>query len=223
MLIVFFRAIILYVVIVFCIRFMGKKQLGELQPSELVVTIMLSNIATLPIEDADIPLSIGLIPILTFACLDIFSSYITLRSRRFRKIVCGSPKVIISNGKVHNNTMKELRLTVDDLMEAMRTQQVFDISDVQFAVVETTGQISVYTKKNYQPVTPNDLAIKCEEYNPPILIISDGEVLETSLKSLGVDKRWLDKTLAGEKKKLKDVFIMTCDPKLQYTIIEKEN
>jgi uncharacterized membrane protein YcaP (DUF421 family) len=211
MLIVFLRAIILYAVIIFCIRLMGKKQLGELQPSEFVVTIMLSNIATLPIEDSDIPLSMGLIPILTFVCIDVFFSYLSLRSQSFRRLICGSPKVIISGGQLDQRTMKELRYTVDDLMAALRTQQVFDISEVQLAVVETTGQISVFMKKGSQPLTPEDISLEKPNADPPMLIVNDGEILSGALEGLGRDGAWLESVLKSEGVTLGEVLLMTSD------------
>ena len=221
MLIVFFRAMILYGVIIFCIRLMGKKQLGELQPSEFVVTIMLSNIATLPIEDVDIPISMGLVPIFTFVCIDVFFSYLSLRSRKLRRLICGSPKIIISGGRLDQQTMKELRYTVDDLFAALRTQQVFDIADVQLAVVETTGQISVYVKNSCQPVTPGDMSIKKQESDPPLLIINDGDIMYRALESIGRDRKWLRKILEAEKVKPSEVLIMTSDG-TDTTVIKKE-
>ncbi|MCD7741330.1 MAG: DUF421 domain-containing protein [Ruminococcus sp.] len=222
MLIVFFRAIILYIVIVFCVRLMGKKQLGELQPSELVVTIMLSNIATLPIEDINIPVAMGLVPIFTIVCIDVFFSYFSLSSRGFRRLMCGSPKIIISDGVLDQKTLKSLRFTIDDLFEALRGQQVFDITQVQLAVVETTGQISVYVKKGGQPLTPSDISLDFKSSNPPQLIVNDGEIVENAMQLVGVDRRWLEITLKNENIMLKDVFIMTCDNEKNYNIIEKE-
>ncbi|MCD8095841.1 MAG: DUF421 domain-containing protein [Ruminococcus sp.] len=222
MLIVLLRAVILYIVIIFCIRLMGKKQLGELQPSELVVTIMLSNIATLPIEDINIPIAMGLVPIFTIVCLDVFFSYLSLSSRKFRRVLCGSPKIIISDGVLDQKTMKKLRFTVDDLFEALRAEQVFDISEAQLAVVETTGKISVYVKKSEQPPSRSDLNICSDSKNPPQLVIDDGEILDKALEIINVDSDWLKNTLEKEGIKLSEVFIMTCDGNKNYNIIRKE-
>ena len=222
MVIVLLRAVLLYAVIVFCIRLMGKKQLGELQPSELVVTIMLSNIATLPIEDVNIPLTMGLIPILTIVCIDVFFSQLSLRSRLVRRILCGTPKVIISEGKLDQSAMRKLRFTIDDLYEALRSQQVFDISDVQLAVVETTGQISVYVKKESQPITASDIGIKAESSDPPLLIVEDGKIAENAFSKINADRKWLDGVLKKEKLSIDDIFIMTCDRQKNYTLIKKE-
>ena len=222
MLIVLFRAVILYIVIVFCMRLMGKKQIGQLQPSELVVTILLSNIATLPIEDINIPVLMGLVPIVAIVSLDVFFSYLSLSSKSFRRMICGSPKIIIANGRLDQKLLKQLRFTVDDLFESLRAQQVFDISQVQLAIVETTGQISVYVKRSEGSVTPTDMNISVNDADPPQLIVDDGEVLENSLSLCGVDRKWLEKTLKKESCTLEEVFIMTCDGNEKYNIIRKE-
>lgn len=222
MLIVFFRAVILYIVVVFCMRLMGKKQLGQLQPSEFVVTILLSNIATLPIEDINIPVMMGLVPIVTIVSFDVFISYLSLYSKGFRRMVCGSPKIIINEGKIDQPLMKKLRFTVDDLLESLREQQVFDIAQVQLAVVETTGQLSVYVKHSKGTLTPEDANVKVSDDDPPQLIIDNGKVLNDSLALIGFGEGWLEHILDDEKTTLDEVFIMTCDKSGKYNIIKKE-
>ena len=130
MAVVLIRAVILYVVITFSLRLMGKRQLGELQPSELVVTILISNIAAIPVEDSSMPMIMGVVPILTLVCLDVIMSGIMLKSAKFRKLMIGSPRVIISEGMILQREMRRLRYTVDDLVEAMREQQIFDINEI---------------------------------------------------------------------------------------------
>ena len=164
MLIVFFRAIILYFIIVISIRLMGKRQIGELQPSELVVTILMSNIATLPIEDINIPMIMGVVPIFTLVC---------------------------------------------------------DLDEVQLAVVETTGKISVYQKQSCQPCTPKDLGIDVKCKNPPQLIVTDGEIADNALDFIGSDRKWLMNVLKKEKCTLDQVFLMTCDGDGKYKLIRK--
>ena len=148
--VVLIRSLILYIVVIFGVRLMGKRQLGELQPSELVITILISNIATLPLEDTSIPLILGILPILTLVCFEALMSWVTLKSLRMRRIISGRPKIVVRDGQIEQATMQDLRLSVDDLMTALRQQQVFDISQVQFAVMETTGTISVYLKAECQ-------------------------------------------------------------------------
>lgn len=158
--VVLIRSLILYIVVIFGVRLMGKRQLGELQPSELVITILISNIATLPLEDTSIPLILGILPILTLVCFEALMSWVTLKSLRMRRIISGRPKIVVRDGQIEQATMRDLRLSVDDLMTALRQQQVFDISQVQFAVMETTGTISVYLKAECQPLTPADITLK---------------------------------------------------------------
>lgn len=208
---VFFRAMILYIVIIASMRLMGKRQLGDLQPSELVVTLMLSNIATLPVENIDIPMTMGVIPIFTIVGIDVIISHISLRSRLLRRVMSGSSKIIISHGKLDQKMLKDLRFTVDDIMQSLRSQQIFDISQVQLAVVETTGTISVYQKKEYQEVTCGDMGIQEREGDPPQLIVDGGKVIEGSLKSLGFNRQWLDRVLKEKGHRVRDIFMMTAD------------
>lgn len=221
MLIVFIRAIILYILIIFSIRLMGKRQLGELAPSELVVTILVSNIATLPIEDINIPLVMGVIPILTLVCLDVLMSLVTLRFRAVRKLVSGSAKVIISDGKIDQAMLKKLRYSTDDVMESLRGMQIFDISQVQYAIVETTGKISAYLKDDYQAVT-NARFSHIAPSNPKTLIIDNGVLIKGALIEIQKSKAWLDDILKQKRLSLKDVFYMSADKKGGYTLIKKE-
>lgn len=222
MLVVFIRAVVLYALIIIAVRLMGKRQIGELQPSELVVTMLMSNIATLPIEDVSIPMIMGVVPIFTFVCLDVFMSQLSMWSRRLRKLFSGEPKIIISEGKVDEAVMKSLRFTVDDLMESLRSCSVFDLKDVQLAVVETTGKISVYQKQSAQPATKEDMNIKTPCKDPPLLIVADGDVSEAALRSIGRDRAWLDKIVACAGVKAEDVLILTADKDGIYELIKKE-
>ena len=222
MLIVFIRAVILYLALVFGIRLMGKRQIGELQPSELVTTVLLSNIATLPVEDTGIPMIMGIIPIYTLISLDVIMSYVSLKWRKVRKLVCGSPKVVISNGRVDQKQLIRLRYTADDLLASLRSMSIFDISEVQLAVVETNGSLSVYQKKASQPVTCEDMKIKGESTDPPQLIIDSGKLIPGALEGIGFDRRWLDSTLKAHGSRLSDVFLMTCDSSGKHVIIPFE-
>lgn len=216
------RAIILYALITFCIRLMGKRQLGELQPSELVITILISNIASLPIEDPNIPLMLGAVPVFVLVACEIIISNISLKSRKFREFISGSPIVIIHNGILEQQLLKDLRLSIDDLMEALRQNGVFDIRDVEFAVVETTGQISVLQKYEKGALTPEDLKLPKKENPPPLVIISDGEFVHDALKSYALSPDWVSEVLALQGAKVKDVFLMTSTPLRDYHIIMRK-
>ena len=210
MLIIIIRTVLLFLLIVFSLRLMGKKQLGELQPSELVTTIMISNIATLALEDASTPMLMGVIPILMIVCLDVMLSGVLLKNAKIRKTVSGTARVVISNGVVDQAELKNLRYTIDDLTEAMRDQGIFDISQVQYAIVETTGKINFLQKE--QPAQ-----------NPPEIIIRDGELNKDALNRTTLGEGWVMQILRQNKAKLHDVFLMSANPDGNYQLVLKED
>lgn len=216
MLIVFIRGIILYILVIFSARLMGKRQLGELSPAELVITILISNIATLTMEDPQVPLIMGIIPILTLVCLDVVVSYITLKSRNMRRIISGKPRVIISNGEIDQQALRDLRYTIDDVCASLRAQGIFDLSQVQYAVVETTGSISVLQKAPNRPLTPSSLAKPETSCDPPKCIISDGKLVSGNELS-----EQMKKELSKKKLLIKDIFICTRDENGKLDIIKK--
>lgn len=222
MAIVLIRAVLLYIVIALCLRLMGKRQLGELQPSELVVTILISNIAAIPVEDSSVPMIMGVVPIVTLVCLDVIVSGIMLKSSKMRKLIIGSPRIIISEGKILQNEMKRLRYTVDDLMESMRNEQIFDVSQIHYAIVETTGKINFLLKKDYQPAEKQDVGAGGSTENPPSVIIRDGIRDNEQMRLLGLGEMWLIKTLREKNLSEKGVFLMTADKNGNFSIIEKE-
>ncbi|MCX4355277.1 MAG: DUF421 domain-containing protein [Oscillospiraceae bacterium] len=221
MAIVLIRAVILYIVITFSLRLMGKRQLGELQPSELVVTILISNIAAIPVEDSSVPMIMGIVPILTLVCLDVIMSGIMLKSAKVRKLMIGSPRIIISEGDILQKEMKRLRYTVDDLTEAMREQQIFDITQIHYAIVETTGKINFLLKKDYQPAEKQDVQAGGSTDNPPSVIIRDGITDNEQLRLLGLGEQWLTKILRENNVGIKGVFLMTADRNGNHTIVKK--
>lgn len=221
MIIVLVRAFLLYVLIVFAIRLMGKRQLGELQPSELVVTILVSNIATLPIEDPTIPMFMGIVPILTIVCLDVIMSNVTLKSKTMRRIVSGNPKIIIRDGIIDQCEMRNLRFSIDDLMESLREQGIFDVRDVQFAIVETNGKINVYQKYQARTVTAEMLNMYEKSTNPPAVIVSDGAIINEGLQLCMLTNEWVNFILEQHKLTLQDVFLLTADSNADYLLVPK--
>ncbi|MCD8328009.1 MAG: DUF421 domain-containing protein [Ruminococcus sp.] len=222
MLIIFLRALILYFMVIFSVRLMGKRQIGELQPSELVITILVSNIATLPIEDINIPLATGLIPMISLVCFDVIMSIVTLKFKRIRRIVSGKPRIVVFNGEIDQKALKQLRYSVDDMMEGLREQGVFDIKEVQYAVVETTGRINILQKKDYQPLTLDIVENKnAASQNPPQVIIEDGVVSKKALDMLGLNEKWLNNILNKNTVKPRDVFFLSSDEDKNYTLIKK--
>ena len=222
MAVVLIRACILYVIITFSLRLMGKRQLGELQPSELVVTILISNIAAIPVEDSSVPMLMGVVPILTLVSLDVIVSAIMLKFPKFRKLIIGSPRVIMSEGVIMQKEMKRLRYTVDDLVEAMREEQIFDINEIYYAIVETTGKIHFLKKKDYQNAEKADIGCGGSSSDPPAVIIRDGREDEEQLNNMGLGMCWLRQQLREQQLGIKDVFLMTADRNGQNTIIKRQ-
>lgn len=192
------RSVMLYVLVVFAVRLMGKRQLGELQPSELVITILISNVATLPLEDPDIPVMTGVTPILSLVCFEVLMSWLILRFPSLRKTVSGSPRTVVSGGRIDPEVMRELRFSVDDLMTALRGKDVFDPGEVQYAIVETNGSVSVLTKSS-------------SGGDPPVVVISDGTVISAAAESCGLEEGRLEKLLGRYGLITEDVFLMTAD------------
>ena len=218
--IVLIRSAILYITVIFAVRLMGKRQLGELQPSELVITILVSNVATLVLEDLSIPLAIGIAPVLSLVCFEVIMSWIMLKFPKVRCIVSGRPKIIISDGKIDRRVMNSLRYSVDDLMTSLRGNDIFSLNEVQYAIVETTGSLSVMKKPVYDTPVRKDLNLNPKAVDPPRVIISDGRILENSLENMNLTKHWLDRILKKKQIKVKDIFIMTADKTGNYYIVE---
>lgn len=222
MAVVLIRACILYILITFSLRLMGKHQLGELQPSELVVTILISNIAAIPVEDSSVPMLMGVVPILTLVCLDIIVSSIMLKFPKFRKLIIGSPRVIMSEGVIMQKEMKRLRYTVDDLVEAMREEQIFDINEIYYAIVETNGKVHFLKRKDYQTAEKADVNCGGSSSDPPAVIIRDGREDQEQMKNLGLGMGWLKEQLRQKELSVQDVFLMTADKNGQNTIIKRQ-
>ncbi len=224
MFILFFRTLIIYFVIIVCLRIMGKRQLGELQPSEFVIAILISNIATLSIEDTDIPLLGAIVPILTLMSAEVVLSFIILKSGKAQRAVTGNPVVIIRNGNIDQKNMRDLRFSIEDLMSRLRIGGFFDIQDVSWAIVETNGQLTIYPKTDAQPLSLKIAADPNGQSDfPPMVLISDGVLCSKTLKECNLTKKWLSGVLMKEKLSEKDIFLMTCDASANYYIVKKEH
>ena len=222
MCVILIRSVILYVLVIFAVRLMGKRQLGELQPSELVITILVSNIATLPIEDVNIPIIVGVTPILSLVCFEVMVSWINLRLPKLRRLISGSPKIIIRNGCIERDILRELRFSVDDLLMALRSKDIFDIGEVQYAIVETTGSVSVMKKQPLDTPTRQDMKIAAECSEPPVLIIADGKFIPQAMESVKLSKASVEMLLSANKMVVNDVFIMTADSSGSCFIADKQ-
>lgn len=216
------RTVILYLAAVFSVRLMGKRQIGELQPTELVVTILLSEIAAIPIQDNDIPLINSIVPLMLLVGFEILSSVIGIKSVRFRKINDGNPFIIIKDGVIDQKKLKALRLTVDDLLSALRQKDVFDISDVEYAVMETNGSVSILLKPEKRGVTAQDMNITVKDSGFLCPVIIDGRIIGKHLSNCGFSRKKLDSALKKAKLSQNEVLLMTVDKNGKTEIIKKE-
>ena len=223
MVIAFVRTIILYLLIIVGIRLMGKRQVGELEPSELVLALIIADLAAVPMQDFGSPLLTGIIPIFTLLAVTMIISVITMKSVRFRALLCGRPSVIVENGRIHQREMKKNRFTVDELMEELRMKGITDLSTVKYAILETNGQISVLPYANQLPATAGQMNLTPEDVGLPLIIINDGRVLDHNLKTRGLDRAWLDKRLDEHRvKHTEDVFLLTVDEQNRVYLVAKE-
>ena len=187
----FLRTILLYFAVVFGLRLSGKRQLGELSTSEFAVTILVSDLASIPLQDVAVPLFNGIVPLVTLVCLEVLLATLCRKSSRARRILCGNPCIIIKNGTIDQKMMKDLRLSIDDLMEALRLAGAPKLSDIRYAIVETNGQLSVIQKSEAQPVVPAQMNLHPQEVGVPLVLISDGAVIGRNLQVLDKDEDWL--------------------------------
>lgn len=223
MLIALFRTVVLYLLIILGIRLMGKRQVGELEPSELVFTLLIADLAAVPMQDFGIPLTRGVIPIIALLCVTLLLSLLTMRSIKFRAFICGRPGIVIRDGKVCQAEMEKNRFTLDELSEELRIQGYSDISKVKYAILETNGQLTVLLNAEEQPVTAAQMGLKPKDPGLPALIISDGRLLEDNLKKRGLDDKWLEKQLAQHHvRRVKDVFLLSVDEQGTVYFAEKE-
>lgn len=205
------RTVILYFLIMIGLRLMGKRQIGELEPSELVLTMMISDLATVPMQDFGIPLLAGVIPILILLSLTLLMSQLSLLNLRFRALMCGTPAILIRNGKLQQAAMRKNRYTLDELLEQLRGQGCLSVEEVQYAVLENSGQLSVLPWAKAKPPTAEDLGLTLEEDTLPTVLINDGRVLRNNLRLCGRDEVWLQKILKQEHCTTKEVFLLTVD------------
>jgi len=206
------RTMILYLVIVIGIRLMGKRQIGQLEPSEFVLSLLIADLAAVPMQDFGIPIIMGIIPIITLLCLNTILSVLTVKSIRIRALLCSRPSIVVQNGKILSREMVKNRFTVDELMEELRVAGVTDIDSVKYAVLETTGRISVITRRQEQPPTASDLDIPVQDNGLPVIVISDGRVLSENMKVRNLSDQWLRQQLSGRKiHDISQVFLMTVD------------
>ena len=222
MLVPLIRTLILYFFIIFSMRFMGKRQVGEMQPAELVITILISAVASVPMQDIELPLAHGIIPIVTLVSAEVIISSLSLKYPKLRKLISGSPITIIRNGTIDQKAMETLRITVDDLMEDLRLKDVYDLRTIKLAQMETNGKLSVMVNSSDMPPSAKELGIKKQAAEPFDVIIADGYLADTSYTSPSKNK-WLRSTInANGARNIQDVFLLAYDGKNNIIFAKKE-
>lgn len=210
MAIVIFRTLIIFISLIVAMRLMGKRQLGELELSELVVTVLVSDIAAHPLQDIGIPLLNGLLPIIVLLCCELLISGAMVNSLKFRVLVCGKPSILISDGIIDQTEMKKNRFTLDELTEELRNQGILDISLIKYAILETSGKLNIVLFPAERPVTAGQMGLGPKDPGYPVIIISNGKVLEENLKLCKKNLPWLEKELKRRNvKNPKEVYLMT--------------
>ena len=216
------RTVILYVFIIVMLRLMGKRQIGDMQPSELVVTLVVANLASIPMQNTSQPLLSGIAPVLALVSLELGVSVLMMKSRSLRRLVCGSPVVVIEDGRLLQKQMKRLRLTTDDLCAQLRQQNIFSLEDVQYCIMETNGILSVLEKPHKRKPCADDLDILIPDKKIEAVAVSDGEILKTPLDLCGHSEEDVFNILNSNNIDLDEVFLMTLDGNGSYRIIKKE-
>lgn len=222
MLVSYIRTVILYLVLIFGVRLLGKRQIGQLEPSEFVVAMLIADLASIPMQDPGLPLHSGLVPILTVLGLELALSGLVMRSVAFRRILCGKPVVLIENGRILQSNMRATRVTLDELTGHLREKGILDLKTVQFAILETDGQLSVFPYPKDAPATAKDAGIMAGKQYLPLTIIEDGYVSLDNLKKAGKDRDWLSRVLQQYRTTPEETFLLTVDPADRTLWLRKE-
>lgn len=217
------RTIILYFVIIVGFRLLGKHQVGELEPAEFVLTLLIADIASVPMQDFGIPLLMGIVPIITLLCLSMILSMLTVKSLKLRKLLSGSPSILIKSGQLQQKEMRRTRMTLDELLEELRLQGYTDLASVKYAILETNGQLSILPYAAVEPPAAKYMNVPVRDADLPMVLINDGRLLSENLKRRGLSESWLRERLAEQGvRSVREVFLLTVDEQDQTYFIRKE-
>ena len=225
MLITFFRAIVLYIIVLIVMRLMGKREIGQLQPFELAISIMIADLAATPMAESGVPITNGIMPILGLLVMHLIISMINIKSTKAREIICGRPSLLIFRGKIDQKVLKKERFTVNELEERLRDNNIFNIGDVEYAILETSGQVTVIPKPNKRPTTPEDFNLEPKYQGIPYDLVVDGKVMYKNLEKIGKNYTWLQKQTEKFGIKPEEALIVTIDGDNQFFCqpMEKED
>ena len=222
MLVTFFRAILLYIIVLIVMRLMGKREIGQLQPFELAISIMIADLASIPMTDTGVPISNGIIPILGLLVMHLLISIINLKSIKAREIICGKPRILIYRGKIDEKALIKERFTINELEERLRGNNIVNLGDVEYAILETSGDITVIQKPEKRNTIPEDFHIVPEYEGISYDLVVDGKIMEKNLKKLGKNYQWLKKQVEKFNIRPEEALVVTLDGKGQIFCQEKE-
>ncbi|MCI9177996.1 MAG: DUF421 domain-containing protein [Clostridia bacterium] len=223
MLVIFLRTILLYILVLVVMRLMGKREIGQLQPFELAISIMIADLASIPMADTGIPISNGIVPILGLLVMHLVISMINMKSMKVRGVLCGKPTILIYRGRIDEKALKKERFTLNELQERLRGNNIVNLGDVEYAILETSGQVTIIQKPNKRTTTPEDFNIMPEYEGIPYDLIVDGKIMKENLKQINKDEEWLKKQVSKFHIDVADALIVTYDGKGQIFCQEKEN
>ena len=221
-LIILFRSTLFYLLINIFYRLMGKREIGQLQPFELAISIMIADLATIPMTEIGIPITNGIIPILGLLIMHLIISMLNLKSTKIREIICGKPRILIYRGRIDEKALKKERFTINELQEKLRSIDVINLADVEYAILETSGEVTVIQKPNKRNLTPEDMSIEPEYEGIPYDLVIDGKVMDENLKKIGKNYEWLKNILKEYKMKPEEALVVTIDGKNQIFCQKKE-
>ena len=211
MILYYLRTVILYLILIASVRLMGKRQVGQMEPSEFVVTMLVANLASIPMQDEGIPLFSGLIPILTVLGAELVLSVASMGSLRLRRLLCGKPVILIENGTIIQENLRRTRITLDELTGHLRLKDVLDLTSVQFAILETNGDLSIFLYPAHRPATAKEAGVQVGKQALPVTLIDDGRLLKKNLPIANKDEKWVHKVLRAHHSTLEETFLLTVD------------
>ena len=223
MLLSYIRTIVLYLVLIAIIRLMGKRQIGQMEASEFVVTMLVANLASIPMQDEGVPLHTGLVPMITILGVEFILTALSMASIRFRRLLCGKPVILIENGHILQENLRRTRVTLDELTGHLREKDILDLNTVQFAILETDGNLSVFPYPQHRPATAREMSVSTEKQYLPITIIGDGQVYPHNLAVAGKDRPWLDKVLQQREATVAETWLLTVDRSDRIYFLRKES
>ena len=222
MILSYIRTILLYLLLIAVVRLMGKRQIGQMEPSEFVVTMLVANLASIPMQDGAIPLYSGVIPIVTVLGVELVLSALSMKNTKLRKLLCGKPVILVENGNILQKNLRKTRITLDELTGHLREKDVLDLQSVQYAILETNGNLSVFPYPKEKPASAKEAGVQVKKQYLPVTIISDGEILTKNLSKAGKDRAWVQKVLQQRQATVEETWLLTVDGSDRIVFFRKE-